>query len=301
MKSLKYFLSIWSIISIELIHWLGATHAATLKPSLYKQMQQQNIIDAKYLKDKASVEVNIKNSLYSLPSLSSNTISIKNKTAEIPAELSSAPEVTLDPIRRAEALSRPVVRNITSPNSQAVTAEKKIISSNKKNINNVDIRRLESAWLEWNNSLRTSLTLPAYDARDELSATAQEWSEFSKDRGYITHARPWDGCTGTTNYVCYNFRAVDAWFTERGINPEVINRSKHTENIGLGKFKCSQTDCTDEAIKAMRKTYDFFLSEKSYNWVHYRSLTNPNFKHIGIGFAYSWDTYYLTVHYANDF
>jgi len=160
------------------------------------------------------------------------------------------------------------------------------------------MRRVEQAWLGWNNSLRASRGLRAYTINDQLNATAQEWSEFSRDRGYITHGRPGDGCTGTMNFSCYNYSAVDSWFASRGVNPTVVSRTKHTENIGYGSFRCTSGDCTDAAIAAIRKTYDFFYSERSYNGVHYRSMVNANFTQIGVGFTYKDGTYYATIHYA---
>jgi len=36
-------------------------------------------------------------------------------------------------------------------------------------------------------------------------------------------------------------------------------------------------------ITAVRKTFDYFLSEKSYSGVHYKSLVNPVFTKIGVG------------------
>ncbi len=171
------------------------------------------------------------------------------------------------------------------------------------NVRNVDINRVQNTWLSWNNSLRKKKWLHPYTLRNELNKTALEWSKFSKQRGYIIHGRPWDGCVGKYNYGCYNFPVIDKWFKKRGINPKIVARSKHTENIGWGYYKCNSSDCTDALIKSIRKTYDFFYRERSYNGVHYRSLVHNHFKSIGLGVTVdpTKKRYYLTVHYANEF
>lgn len=201
---------------------------------------------------------------------------------------------------RQAALNRTVTRNpiTTSSTISTPTSTNTHISTADRSMTNVDLARVEQAWLGWVNDLRASQGLAPYNINSKLGLTAQEWSEFSRDRGYITHGRPGDGCVGEKNYVCYNFKAIDQWFTNRGINPTIINRSKHTENLGLGAYRCNSADCTDAAIKAIRKTFDFFYSEKSYNGVHYRTMISPNFTDIGLGLTAKNGTYYLTIHYS---
>ena len=169
-----------------------------------------------------------------------------------------------------------------APNKQTITTP---ATQYTNSIKNVDLDRVRNAWISWNNSLRSELGLPLYTLDARLNSTATEWSEYSKTRGYIIHGRPGDGCIGVGNYSCYNYTAIDTWFKARGIDPVVIDRAKHTENIGTRGYSCRDSDCTDEIIVAIRKTYDFFLSEKSYNGVHYKSLVNPVFTKIGVGIS----------------
>jgi uncharacterized protein YkwD len=167
----------------------------------------------------------------------------------------------------------------------------------------VDMTKIRNKWLEWTNEVRIGKWLAPYILDARLDATATEWSQFSKERGYIIHGRPWDGCTGEGNYQCYNFAAIDKWFKERGIDPVVRNRVKHTENIGNREYSCHQSDCTNEMISAIKKTFEYFRKEegKSYD-LHYKSLVNPYFTRIGIGLTTddSKGTYYLTVHYITE-
>lgn len=273
-------------------------------PKLTEQMRKQAYIDRKYeqTKIRAANEARL------------NAIRLKNEarlagvktpimSEEVPV-LDAAPE--LDMKEREAILSQTIIRNPMPFSSMLppmifpsvptpITA-----NINKEAPENIDMNRLGQAWLSWNNALREELGLAPYTIHESLNFTAQDWSNFSRDRGYITHGRPGDNCMGEKNYTCYNFPAIDKWFQDRGVNPKVISRSKHTENIGLGRFQCSQADCTDEAIAAIKKTYDFFYAEKRYNGVHYRSMVNPNFSKIGIGFSYKNGTYYATIHYATD-
>ncbi len=145
----------------------------------------------------------------------------------------SAPELSvLNESERQAALSRTVTRTpLVSSSIAPVTRTSFSSHSSRSSIGNIDIARVEAAWLGWVNSIRIEQGLTPYVSNSLLGATAQEWSEFSRDRGYTTHGRPGDGCVGEKNYACYNFAAIDKWFMDRGVNATVINRSKHTENV----------------------------------------------------------------------
>lgn len=189
---------------------------------------------------------------------------------------------------------------VTTSAPATVTSETKTTSetTTTRMVGNIDMNRVEAAWMGWVNEVREKEGLKPYKTNALLGKTAQEWSEFSRDRGYTTHGRPGDGCVGEKNYTCYNFQAIDKWFTDRGVNATIINRSKHTENVGYGSYRCNAADCTDAAIKAIRKTFDYFYSEKSYNGSHYKSMVNKNFTDMGLGLAIKNGTYYVTIHYT---
>lgn len=217
-----------------------------------------------------------------------------------------SPSIALQP--KAKKVQTPRIQKIKKPLFTAPKKTQKITHtpsySRERNLRNVDINRVRNTWLAWNNGLRREMGLHPYTLRNELNNTALEFSQFSKNRGYIMHGRGGsDWCRGSGNYGCYNFKAIDVWFKNRGINPKIINRSKHTENLGWGYYKCNKSDCTDALIKSIRKTYNFFYSEKPYNGSHYRSMTNKYFKWIGVDVVVdpAKNRYYLTIHYANDF
>ena len=274
--------------------------AQMLRPSLESQMHYQTQVDIQVQANRRSAEADAR--------LAEIRAKNQERMRALNAASNSAPEPQIDEQARNEALSRVVYRNPINGQSNtpiaSVSADNPAVSVNyspeSRTVGNVDMARVEQVWLGWVNGLRSEKGLAPYSTHHMLGKTAQEWAEFSRDRGYTTHGRPGDGCIGATNYGCYNFGAIDKWFTERGVNAIVLNRSKHTENLGFGAFRCSHGDCTQAAIDSIRKTYNFFLSEKAYNGVHYRTMVNPNFQKMGLGFAEKNGTYYLAIHYATD-
>jgi uncharacterized protein YkwD len=102
----------------------------------------------------------------------------------------------------------------------------------------------------------------------------------------------------------YDYAAIEKWFARWGITFKNINHATFTENIGWGVYKCRAKDCTSTMIRAIRTTFDYYLSEKGKkDSAHYRSIMNPNFRIAGVGIAVNQaqGRYYLTVHYATGF
>ncbi|MBC7503750.1 CAP domain-containing protein, partial [Candidatus Gracilibacteria bacterium] len=158
----------------------------------------------------------------------------------------------------------------------------------------VDMERVRSAWALWYNDTRNILGLGAYTYDSRLNSTAYDWNtEFAKGKALNHHTRnPGDGY--------YNFAVIDKWFITRGVDPIVISRAKHTENVGYGRYSCSSGDCTESLIQSIRTTFDFFMSEKGKSYdAHYRSIVQPNFTKIGLSVIVvpGEQRYYLTVHY----
>ena len=283
------------MILLGSIFMTSQVSAQMLRPSLESQMSYQTQVDIQVQANRRSAEADAR--------LEAIRAKNQERMRALNAASTPAPEPQIDEQARNEALSRVVYRNPINGQSNApiasVSADNPAVSVNyspeSRTVGNVDMVRVEQAWLGWVNGLRSEKGLAPYSTHHMLGKTAQEWAEFSRDRGYTTHGRPGDGCIGATNYGCYNFGAIDKWFAERGVNAIVLNRSKHTENLGFGAFRCTQA-----AIDSIRKTYNFFLSEKAYNGVHYRTMINPNFKKMGLGFAEKNGTYYLAIHYATD-
>jgi uncharacterized protein YkwD len=171
------------------------------------------------------------------------------------------------------------------------------LQSNLAIADNVDADKIRQTWLDWSNQVRTELGVQTLSLNDSLHMTATEWSNFSKERGYIDHKR-----TGQTAYYDYNL--ITNWFTDYGIEFENINSITFTETIGWGYYICKNSvDCTDSVIGAIDSTFDFIMSEKTKaSRPHYNSLINPHFSQLGVGLALDTSSkkYYLTVHYGTN-
>lgn len=158
----------------------------------------------------------------------------------------------------------------------------------------IDTGKVEQTWLQWNNELREGLKLPGYTIDPRLSDTAQEWSENAVENQTIDHKRkPTDGY--------YNYGGIEKRFLQHGVKFKNINRATFSESLGYGYFSCKKTDCTDDLIKAMKTTRNFYIAEQSVFGIHYKALVHPYFQTMGLGIAIDplLKRYYLTLHYAS--
>ncbi|MFA6039102.1 MAG: CAP domain-containing protein [Candidatus Peribacteraceae bacterium] len=158
----------------------------------------------------------------------------------------------------------------------------------------VKMRRVENAWLGWNNRLRRRLDLAPYTLNDALHRTALEWSVLSSEKGSMDHKR-------TPDAPYYDYKAIEQWFADRGVTFANVNRTTFTENIGWGTYRCTTDDCTSSMIRSIRSTFRFYLAERNKaSKPHYNSIVNPYFTQIGLGIIVNPEEgrYYLTVHYG---
>jgi Cysteine-rich secretory protein family len=164
-------------------------------------------------------------------------------------------------------------------------------------IKNVDMNVVRSTWLGWYNEYRSSLKLWKYSYESRLDTTAHDWNTHFAEGKWENHHRRNSG----DSY--YDFPVIDTWFLRRGIDPKVINRSKHTENVGYGYYNCNDSDCTSELIASIRTTWNFFMSEKGKSYdAHYRSIINPYFTKVGMDIIVipGEKRYYLTMHFITE-
>jgi len=161
---------------------------------------------------------------------------------------------------------------------------------------NVDLDKIRSTWLDWENSERAANGLSPYSYNSDLMRTATIWSETSKQKGYIDHKRPGQS-------VYYDYKIIESWFKNLGLEFKNINSKTFTESIAWEYYSCSEADCTDKLTAAIRKGFDFFMSEKrKFYKPHYDAIVSPEFTQIGLGIIIdkSAGKYYLTVHYGTE-
>lgn len=253
------------------------THAATgviLKPSLVSQMK---------LQEKQNIKAN---NAQKLALLRTQKLATK-KTVTPTKTVSTNSKSTISSNKttiQGNAWLIPRVNSIT-------------LSNNQPAIMGVDMDKVRSTWLWWYNDVRRNLWLQWYAFDSKLDATAYDWNKvFASGRWQNHHRRnPWD--------VYYDYSKITSWFKERGVVGKVVNGATTTENVWWGTYSCSSSDCTDNLIRSIRSTFDFFMSEKSYNGAHYRSVMSSAFTKIGLSVIVepSERRYYLVVHYITEF
>lgn len=277
MKKILSLSIIWVLLGT--ISIVGATE---LRPSISAQIIKQEQINKKNnfstrLQEQARLRQEAKDKI----------LTLKYKQQVLKNKISNATTIVPQVSPTILTIQRP-------PQITKVTNITPIQTSNIPNPPNVDMSRVRSTWIGWYNNVRQWEWLGLYSYDERLNNTAYDWNiELAKWKWQNHHTRtPWDGY--------YNFAVIDQWFISRGIDPIVINRSKHTENVGYGSYSCNSGDCTDSLIQSIRSTFNFFMSEKwkSYD-AHYQSIVQPNFTKIGLSVIVvpEENRYYLTVHY----
>ncbi len=157
-------------------------------------------------------------------------------------------------------------------------------------ITNVDWDRVEKAWLEWHNAERRGLWLDEFKTSESLNFSSLEWAQKLARQNYSTHERK-------TSDNGYNYYSILNWFNWLWIDFD-YNGTAFSENIAYQYYKCTKSDCTNEMINALKKGFDFWMSEKSYNWSHYRAIAHPYFEEVGFGVALVGKRYWVVSHYG---
>lgn len=183
----------------------------------------------------------------------------------------------------------------------------------KKHANNhysqyrLNISKLKNHWLNWHNTERNKLGLKDYSSDLRLENTAYEWSQTCKEKWSVDHKR----------YLYswyYNYKDIEKWFNERWVKCKIINRTTSSESIWYFSYHCKKNDndCNDEALEAMEKLFNFYMSEKGKDYdPHYRSIIHNDITKIWLWIAIekkeSYDKYsdyykmYITTHYCTEF
>jgi len=185
----------------------------------------------------------------------------------------------------------PVISEETIAKRKTPTKEDNELSTNFA-IPNVDTKRVQDAWIEMINQVRSEKA-GDYTLDNNLVASSTERANYlGQNRKFKKmHQRPGQKCS---NYRCYD---LGAWFTDRGISASA------GESIGYGWYSCNKEDCTDALIEASKKTFRFFMSEAKRNGPHYQMVVSGKYSKVGIGIAPTkasrWSAYVLVMHVSN--
>ena len=159
---------------------------------------------------------------------------------------------------------------------------------------NFDENLVEQTWINRvNDEIRIPRWLPPIKWEKKLRVTARDRSLSLRAKWVADHRR-------TPHSSYYDYPAITDWFADRGVEFENHNRATSTENIGRARHTCEGNKCTDAVINDMRRIYDYFASEESYNGVHWRTMIHPEFKVVWISFAvdHDADKVFWVMHYG---
>lgn len=163
----------------------------------------------------------------------------------------------------------------------------------------INFSQIKAYWLDLYEQQRNKLWLHTYSYDEKLEESAFEWSKTQKEAGEVSHKR-------FANSSYYDYSQITDWFQNRGIICENKSWYTHTENIWWGKYSCSDGDCNDELKTGLKRTFDFYMSEKDKSYQpHYSSIVNHYFKNVGVWIALkelSENNYefYLTMHFCTN-
>lgn len=157
-------------------------------------------------------------------------------------------------------------------------------------IKNVDWEKVQETRLSWHNNERVKLWLNEYKLNENLNFSSLEWAKKLAKQNYSTHFRYWE-TKYTYSNILTRFNGLWIDFDYAG--------TAFTENISYNYYSCTKSDCTNEIITALKKWFNFFMSEKwkAYR-PHYNALSSKVFTDMWFGVAVSWKKYWVVTHYG---
>ncbi len=136
---------------------------------------------------------------------------------------------------------------------------------------------------------RTSRGKPAIVSDQRMVDTASVWAEQMYKQGQITHTRLPVNMIAR-EWVWRNFKIgfKESW-------------GWLYENIGGGSYNRSQ-GINESIMKSMDDLFDFYMSEESYNGIHYQTIMHDHLTHVGVGFYFDGNndsgSLYTVLHYG---
>jgi uncharacterized protein YkwD len=136
---------------------------------------------------------------------------------------------------------------------------------------------------------RTKRGKPAIVSDQRMTDTASVWAEQMYLQGAMTHTRIPVNMIAR-EWVWQNFKIGFAedwgWLYE---------------NIGGGSY--SQSSGINESVmNSMDDLFDFYMSEESYNGIHYQTIMHDHLTHVGVGYYFDGSndsgSLYTVLHYG---
>ncbi len=142
----------------------------------------------------------------------------------------------------------------------------------------IDAHKVEREWIWWVNDIRNDAGLSSLKREKVLTNSATSRSVDLMKKWVADHKR-------FSNSAYYDYNQITAWFAQHGAVFKNVGWTTHTENIWRARYSCNSWDCTQVAIESMRRIYNYFAAESSYNGVHWRTMMHPKFEIVGVWFT----------------
>lgn len=291
----KFIIIIFSILSIFSIsyNYSQAISVATFTPALDKKVAKMKTTEekVKFLK--------------SFSDLLASPRFVQDKNAKLFADLR---EYTLNMLRVFEYELK---EEQAKSNSKTSTSSNNTVSITKisitslphlpDNFSNIDEWTVRNAISSWHNEERNNVWVNPYTYNLDLewSATYRATKLAESGKTSNLHLRnSWDWY--------YNYDSMLNRFSNLWISfPKSVKwAASFSETVWYWYYKCSKSDCTQDLITAIKKTWtNLIMKEKSSNGSHYRAATMKHFTQMWAWIAIdkSHNRYYLVLHYWVNF
>ena len=189
--------------------------------------------------------------------------------------------------------------------SNKTTTTQKIYKSDlphlSNNFSNINEQKVRDAILSRHNEERNNIWVNPYSYNLDLEWSATTWATILADSHKTSnlHLRnTWDWY--------YNYNSMLNRFSNLWIKfPTSVKwAASFSESVWYWGYKCSKSDCTDDLITAIKKTWtNLIMKEKASNGSHYKAATMKHFTQIWAWIAIdkSNNRYYLVLHYGVNF
>ncbi len=187
------------------------------------------------------------------------------------------------------------IQKLSSPSISPLLSGTSVFSSGMT-IPHVDLEKVRSVRLSLHNTERATKWLPPFVYSFALEWTASTWANHLADIRTTTHRR-----NSSDGY--YSYTSIKKWFINQWINfleKEQDWQSLFTENLWWNIYTCKKIDCTDDFIKAIKKSRTFFMSEKYRSYKPHYNAIMGDFSMLGLGIDLVGNKYYLVSHYTQD-
>lgn len=169
------------------------------------------------------------------------------------------------------------------------------------NFPNINEQNVRDAILSRHNEERNNVWVDPYIYNIDLewSATTRATKLADSHKTSNLHLRNnWDWY--------YNYNSILSWFSNLWINfPKSVKwAASFSETVWYGTYKCSKSDCTQELINSIKRTWtNLIMKEKVSKGSHYNAATMKHFTQMWVWIAIdkSNNRYYLVIHYWTNF